>query len=98
MSVAAAVSKTTERLRKRKANYQLVFGSPAGQEVLKDMARFCRAAETTIHPMQNARTHAMLDGRRQVWLRIYEHLNFTPEELLVVYRAAVLDPTGEQDG
>lgn len=98
MSDAAATRRASEHLGRRKANYQLTFSTPAGKLALKDLARFCRASETTFHPTQCARTHAMLEGRRQVYLRITEHLNFTPEELMVLYRAAVLDTTGETDG
>ena len=89
-----AIRRTTERIGRRKADYTIGLGLTA----LKDIARFCRAAETTFHPTQDARTQAMLEGRRQVWLRIEQHLKLSPEELLVVYRAAVLDPTGATDG
>lgn len=49
-------------------------------EVLADLARFCRAHESTFHP--DARVHAQMEGRREVWLRITEHLGLSPEELL----------------
>lgn len=47
--------------------------------VLADLARFCRAAASTAHtdPYMAAR----LDGRREVWLRIAEHLNLSTEDL-----------------
>lgn len=96
-TVAEALSALIERLRRRKTSYQLAFGSPAGKAVLRDLAPFCRAAETTFHPMHDARVQAMLEGRRQVWLRICQHLDFTPEELAALYRAAVLDPTGAEN-
>lgn len=96
--ISAVLQQLMARLHSRKRNFQLAFGTPAGKAVLRDLARFCRAHETTIHPTQDARTHAMLEGRRQVWLRISEHLTFTPEELAGIYRAAILDPTGAQDG
>lgn len=95
--VLEAWRKLVARLHGRKANYQFCFGSPAGKEVAKDLARFCRASETTMHPTQDARVHAMLEGRRQVWLRIHQHMNYSPEELAAVYRAAVLD-TGDNNG
>jgi hypothetical protein len=47
--------------------------------VLTDLARFCRASESAFHP--DERTHALLEGRREVWLRIQQHLNLTEEEL-----------------
>ena len=89
-----AIQRTTERVRRRKADYLLGLGPAA----IKDLARFCRAFESTFHPTQEARTQAMLEGRRQVWLRLEQHLKLSPEELLVIYRATVLDPTGASDG
>jgi len=47
--------------------------------VLHDLARFCRAEESTFHP--DARVSAQLDGRREVYLRIMQHLNLTEEQL-----------------
>lgn len=38
--------------------------------VLTDLASFCRAHDTTFHT--DERTHAMLEGRREVFLRIQQ--------------------------
>ncbi len=46
--------------------------------VLRDLAKFCRANKTCFDP--DPRKHAMLEGRREVWLRILEHLKLTPDE------------------
>lgn len=70
-------------LRDRKRSYYLVFRSPAGREVLKDLARFCRADRSTFH--EDPRVAAALDGRREVFLRIQQHLNLSPEELFEFY-------------
>lgn len=59
--------------------YQLAFGSPAGLEVLADLAAFCRAAESCFHA--DPRMHAMLEGRREVFLRIQSRLNLTQKQL-----------------
>lgn len=67
-------------MRRRKRAYQLALMSPAGQLVLMDLARFCRAAETCFHA--DARKHAVLEGRREVWLRIQNHLGLTSEQLM----------------
>lgn len=61
--------------------YQLAFGSPAGQAVLIDLASFCRAAETCVVPGDHDRTY-VLEGRREVWLRIQQFINLTPQEVL----------------
>lgn len=70
-------------LRERKRAYQLTFGTPAGNQVLADLAKFCRAAETCFH--DDPRKHAVLEGRREVFLRIADHLNLTTEQLYGLY-------------
>ena len=67
----------------RKGAYQDTFRTPRAQLVLKDLARFCRAHETTFHP--DARLHAVAEGRREVFLRIAEHLQLNSEELWTLY-------------
>lgn len=57
----------------------MVFRSPEGKKVLADLAAFCRAAESTYAP--DARLHAVLEGRREVWLRIQNHLQLSPDDL-----------------
>jgi hypothetical protein len=65
------------RLRHRA--YALTFGGETGKAVLADLAAFCRARETTFHP--DARLHAVLEGRREVWLRIAKYMNLTEAEI-----------------
>jgi hypothetical protein len=67
----------------RKRAYQLTFGGPVARDVLKDLAKFCRANETCFH--SDPRIHAALEGRREVWNRIQGHLNLSPNELLSIY-------------
>jgi hypothetical protein len=73
------IDKAFDFFRRRKIAYQRTFTSPAGNEVLIDLAEFCRANETTFN--SDPRLHAALEGRREVWLRIQQHLNLTPSEL-----------------
>lgn len=77
--ISDIIRRTLDFLLQRKRAYQLAFGSPAGKEVLADLARFCRARETTFH--SDPRIHAALEGRREVFLRIANHLHMTPEQL-----------------
>lgn len=84
MPTAQEVSQTLDRLGQRKAAYQ---GIP--QDVLDDLAGFCRAERTCWAP--DARLHALLEGRREVYLRIKEHLELTPEQLLSLYSNGELD-------
>lgn len=60
--------------------YRQCFGSPAGRQVLGDLARFCRAVQTTFHT--DGRIHAALEGRREVFLRIQEFTQLLPEQIM----------------
>jgi len=70
-------------LNRRRWAYQATFRAPSAELVLRDLARFCRANHTTFH--SDPRLHAVLEGRREVWLRIANHLNMTPDELWRLY-------------
>lgn len=83
ISIKEAVELTLEALGLRSRAYFRVFRSPDGAEVLKDLAKFCRANHTTSHDTPTGM--ATLEGRRQVFLRIIEHLQKTPEELYEIY-------------
>jgi hypothetical protein len=105
------MSRVIDFLRDRKRAYQLALtnsrlvttlkraylelkGSPAGNMVLSDLARFCRATTTTWS--DDARHHARLEGRREVWLRMTEHMNLTPEQLQALYdQRNILTPSDE---
>lgn len=65
----------------KKTAYQLAFKEAAGKAVLDDLALFCRASETCVVPGDRDRTY-VLEGRREVYLRIKEYLDKTPEELV----------------
>lgn len=62
-------------------------------EVLRDLARFCRAHQTTFH--QDPRIHAVLEGRREVWLKIEEHLQLTMEQIYELHKIQEIVPKGE---
>jgi hypothetical protein len=70
-------------LRSRRLSYLRTFdaNNVDAQEVLADLARFCRAHDSTFHPQHAAR----LDGRREVWLRIQHHLQLTDDQLWQLY-------------
>jgi hypothetical protein len=77
--------KAEQFLRDRAIAYQNTFllASPATRTVLQDLSAFCRAGESTFHP--DARVHALMEGRREVFLRITQHLHMTTEQLWHVY-------------
>ncbi len=83
LTLREAVTLTLEALGLRSRAYFNIFRSPDGQIVLQDLAKFCRANETTSHETPTGM--ATLEGRRQVFLRIIEHLHKTPEELYELY-------------
>jgi len=66
-------------LSRRRGAYRDVFRGPNAEIVLGDLSRFCRAHESTFHP--DARAHAVAEGRREVFLRISEHLHLSEDEL-----------------
>ncbi len=72
-------------LGRRRTAYLAVFnkGTVHTEEVLVDLARFCRVHKSTFHP--DPRTHALLEGRREVFLRIADHLNLSDEDIWKLY-------------
>lgn len=79
----------TEKLSQ---SYNRVFekNSPFTQDVLEDLAKFCRANESTFHA--DPRIHAVAEGRREVWIRIQQYLQLNHEDVFklhVVHRKVV---------
>lgn len=66
-------------LTTRRQAYITAFEGIPGEKVLADLAKFCRAHGSTGHP--DPYMAARMDGRREVWLRIQEHLNLSDEDL-----------------
>lgn len=80
---------TFDFLEQRKRAYQVAFGNPAGAAALEDLAVFCRATETCVvaprgQSLDLNRT-LVVEGRREVYLRIREHLDLTAEQLFELY-------------
>lgn len=70
-----------ERLEALANAYRSVLGyegqrSPAQLLVLADLYKFCRAHRPTFH--QDARVHALLEGRREVYERMTDALRTPP--------------------
>jgi|TARA_R110000823_G_scaffold101164_1_gene217460 hypothetical protein len=72
----------------RSQAYKQTFKGIYGERVLKDLAGFCRANESTFNP--DPRAEGILQGRREVWLRISKHLNLSDDQL-----QAHFNPKGE---
>ena len=81
--------------------YMMAFAGAAGEAVLGDLSRFCRADEPCF--MENDRYHALLEGRREVWLRIQHYMKLPIEELLQrrvgeSYTVIKIEPEDEDNG
>ncbi len=81
-------------IRDRKRAYQLTFNAAdaANRQVLSDLAKFCRAHETCVVPGDRDLS-LILEGRREVWLRIEQQLNLPPETLYML--AGAPQPKGQ---
>jgi hypothetical protein len=77
------IEKARAFLFRRQAAYRQTFAGPVPAKVLTDLARFCRADSSTFSP--DPHVAARLDGRREVWLRIAQHLNLTQEQMWQLY-------------
>lgn len=77
------LDKLRRLLGERRYAYQKTFQGPLAEVVLMDLARFCRAQESTFH--DNERVQSKLDGRREVFLRIAHHLKLSPDQLWTLY-------------
>jgi len=64
----------------RRSAYIGAFDNPDGRKVLADLKRFCRA-NTSAVDVDNVNTTMLLNGRREVWLRIMAYLNISEEEI-----------------
>ena len=83
------IEKVKRVLFERRYAYQKTFQGPLAEVVLKDLARFCRAHQSTFN--ENDRAHVLAEGRREVWLRLEHHLKLTPEQLWTLYSGRSAD-------
>jgi hypothetical protein len=64
----------------RRSSYKKTFDNPEGKKVLADLKRFCKATVPTAD-LNNEKVTYLLEGRREVWLRIQAHLQLTEDEI-----------------
>ena len=86
-------------LSERKKAYQLTFCAPPGKMfVLPDLVEFCRASEPS--PLESDLfIQGRAAGRRDVFLRIQQHLNLTEDELFCLYSGkSILNPKDFTNG
>lgn len=77
--------KAREFLAGRAGAYRRLFNleNRDADAVLTDLAKFCRASESTAHA--DPHVAARLDGRREVFLRIQQHLHLDDDTLWRLY-------------
>lgn len=78
-----------------KRAYQMVFSTPAGEAVLIDLTPFCRARETCVVRGDRDSTY-VLEGRREVYLRIRDYLDLSPEQLVEKHSTPATGAQGDE--
>lgn len=88
-----AIEKLKSFFVQRQQAYQATFAqdSPTSDAVIADLARFCRADRSSFHP--DPRVHALLEGRREVYLRIYDHVKLKQDDFWKKYG----NPEGKEE-
>jgi len=69
-----AIDDPMKNIKKRQAAYRSVFTGAESDKVLLDLARFCRAVETSFD--DNPYRMAFQEGRREVFLRIMTYIDY----------------------
>ena len=79
--LAATTEAFKKYFRRRQLAYRHVFNheNQFTHIVLEDLAKFCRAHASTFHKDPNV--SKVLEGRREVFLRIAENLNLSTEQI-----------------
>ena len=73
--------------------YKLTFNDESAKIVLKDLAEFCRANTSCFDP--DPRMHSLLEGRREVFLRIMYHIDLSEDQLLHLFNATTIGETND---
>lgn len=87
MTKAEAEAKAKAFLSDRQKAYRKVFGSKRDRAVLavkNDLSIFCQKYNSCFDP--DPRIHAMYEGRREVILRVDQHLELDFESLWKLYQ------------
>lgn len=86
MNLASVAQSIRTRLGDRRWAYRALFlhddgktPNPAGEVVLRDLARICYANKTTAMPTDRAA--AVAEGRRQVWLHIQQCMRLSDDPI-----------------
>lgn len=67
-------------IRLRRPAYAKTFNNPEGRKVLADLRRFCKVSVPTAD-VSNVHATYLMEGRREVFLRIATMLSLTDEDV-----------------
>jgi hypothetical protein len=75
--------------------YRVIFLSPSGQTVIKDLMKSCRFRNSLVPLDLPQDTNAVMqaEGRRQVMLHILQMTAVSEEDLLTLYRGGTIVET-----
>lgn len=101
MRLAEQIYKIRDFISRRRNAYCKTFMptgefAPYAEEVLVDLARFCRAHDTCFQV--DPRAHAVAEGRREVWLRIARNLHLSDAQLWELHGAANAAKESSREG
>lgn len=93
------LNKYLENIKNRNLAYKNCFDQAhlENRAVLTDLALFCRMFTTTHDPNQSEDPR-VLEGRRQVFLRIQEHMQFDQMQLYALHPLRQLTPQANTPG
>jgi hypothetical protein len=80
-------------------NYRLCFSSPAGQEVLLDLMRFChfRRPFADRDSMVSPNSVLLAEGHRQVFLHIMDNFALHLDQIVALYSGQRVTPEENED-
>ena len=79
------VREARDLIARRQREYNLTFSPIWGQEVMKDLMKFCRAGPGEIPWDKDPRLSDVLMGRYEVFQRIMQHMGLSADRLCVLY-------------
>lgn len=94
--------RAVEMLGFRQKSYQQAFSGSSMHLVLVDLAKYSNAFNTELEHLTSDQLREM-NGRRQIFFRILNHLKLSPSDLEQVYQPAIIhaarriQTTGEND-
>ena len=75
--------------------YQRLFKNSDGNTVIADLANYCAVNDTTY---KGSTEHMLImEGRRQVYLRIFGHTNLDAEEVFTLQRRLIHERDSQRD-